>query len=185
MPKTIILDDETYNKLKNKAAEEDRSMSKMAKILFDRALGLAPGAEATSAPQQPDQQAAPQAAPQPSLSDMMWAAYFKSNGTVLDESTRLATADDAIDFYAKSSKPIHTADSDHALGVKELIDMSDEMKSLKAEREKWKKETEAVADADGDFRVPADKYAEVAGKINAIYEKADNFMSKYQGLTSQ
>lgn len=183
MPKTIILDDETYDKLKKKAADEDRSMSKMAKILFDRALGLAPGAGATSAPQQP----APQPAPQPSPYDAMWAAYFKSNGTVLDESTRLATADDAIDFYAKSSKPIHTADSEHALGVKELIDMSDEMKSLKAEREKWKKETEAVADADGDgdFRVPADKYAEVAGKINAIYEKADNFMSKYQGLTSQ
>lgn len=175
MPKTIILDDETYDKLKKKAADEDRSMSKMAKILFDRALGIA------SAPQQPS----PQPAPQPSLSDMMWAAYVESSGTVLDESTHLATADDAIDFYAKSSKPIHTADSEHALGVKELIDMSDEIKSLKAEREKWKKETEAVADADGDFRVPADKYVEVAGKINAIYEKADNFMSKYQGLTSQ
>lgn len=181
MPKTIILDDETYTKLKNKAAEEDRSMSKMAKILFDRALGLAPGAGATSAPQQP----APQPAPQPSPYDMMWAAYFESNGTVLDESTHFATADEAIDFFAKSSKPIHTAGSDHALGVKELIDMSDEMERLKAEREKWKKETEAAADADGDFRVSADKYAEAADKINAIYKKADNFMSKYQGLTAQ
>lgn len=181
MPKTIILDDETYNKLKKKASEEDRSMSKMAKILFDRALDMSPSAGATSAPPQP----VPQPAPHPSPYDAMWAAYFNSNGTVLDESTHLATADDAIDFYAKSSKPIHTADSDHALGVRELIDMSDEMESLKAEMEKWKKETEAVADADGDFRVPADKYAEVAGKINAIYEKADNFMSKYQGLTSQ
>lgn len=181
MPKTIILDDETYNKLKKKAAEEDRSMSKMAKILFDRALGLAPGAGAIPSSQQPT----PQPAPQPSPYDTMWSAYFKNNGTVLDESTRFATADEAIDFYAKSSKPIHTADSEHALGVKELIDMSDEMKDLKAEREKWKKEVEDVADADGDFRVPSDKYAEASDKINAIYEKADNFMSKYQGLTSQ
>lgn len=181
MSKTIILDDETYNKLKNKAAEEDRSMSKMAKILFDRALGMAPSAGATSAPQQPAQQPAQQ----PNPYDAMWAAYLKSNGTVLGESTHFATADEAIDFFAKSSKPIHTADSDHALGVRELIDMSDEMESLKAEREKWKKETEAVADTDGDFRVPADKYAEAADKINAIYKKADNFMSKYQGLTTQ
>lgn len=181
MPKTIILDDETYNKLKNKAAEEDRSMSKMAKILFDRALGMAPSAGDTSAPQQPAQQPAQQ----PSPYDAMWAAYFMSNGTVLDESTHFATADEAIDFFAKSSKPIHTAGSDEALGVKELIDMSDEMEILKAEREKWKKETEAVADTDGDFRVPSEKYAEAADKINAIYKKADNFMSKYQGLTTQ
>lgn len=181
MPKTIILDDETYNKLKKKAAEEDRSMSKMAKILFDRALDMSPSAGTTPAPQQP----APQPSPQPSLSDMMWAAYLKSNGTVLGESTHFATADEAIDFFAKSSKPIHTDGSDKALGVKELIDMSDEMESLKAEREKWKKETEAVADTDEDFRVPAGKYAEAADKINAIYKKADNFMSKYQGLTTQ
>lgn len=180
MPKTIILDDETYNKLKDKAAEEDRSMSKMAKILFDRALSLSQGAGATSAPQQP----APQPVQQPSPYDAMWAAYFRDNGTVLDESTHFATADEAIDFFAKSSKPIHTAGSEHAFGVKELIDMSDEMKNLKAEREKWKKETEAIADTDEDFRVPAEKYAEAADRINAIYEKADNFMSKYQGLTA-
>lgn len=181
MPKTIILDDETYDKLKKKAAEEDRSMSKMAKILFDRALSLSPGAGAAPALQQP----APQPVQQPSPYDTMWAAYFKSNGTILDESTHFATADEAIDFFAKSSKPIHTAGSDEALGVKELIDMSDEMEGLKEEREKWKKETEAVADTDGDFMVPADKYAEAADKINAIYKKADNFMSKYQGLTAQ
>lgn len=181
MPKTIILDDETYDKLKKKATEEDRSMSKMAKILFDRAMSLNHGAGAAPAPQQP----APQSAQQPSPYDAMWAAYFKNNGTVLDESTHFATADEAIDFFAKSSKPIHTAGSEHAFGVKELINMSDEMKELKAEGEKWAKETEAVADADGDFRVPADKHAEVAGKINAIYKKADNFMSKYQGLTAQ
>lgn len=181
MPKTIILDDETYNKLKNKAAEEDRSMSKMAKILFDRALSLNQGAGATPAPQQP----ALHAAQQPSPYDAMWATYFNSNGTVLDESTHFATANEAIDLFAKSSKPIHTAGSDKALGVKELIDMSDEMESLKAEMEKWKKETEAVADTDGDFMVPSEKYAEAADKINAIYKKADNFMSKYQGLTTK
>lgn len=182
MPKTIILDDETYNKLKKKAAEEDRSMSKMAKILFDRALGLNQDAGAAPAPQQAVPQ---QLSPQPSPSDMMWAAYAKNNGTTLGESMRFATADEAIDFYAKSSKPIHIAGNDHALGVKELIDMSNEMEELKAEREKWKKEVEDVADAGGDFRVPSDKYTTVAGKINVIYKKADNFMDNYQGLTSQ
>lgn len=178
--KSVRIDDETYARIIKHSQENSRSITATIKVLVEQGLNSRPASQ-VAAPQQP----APQPSPQPSLSDMMWAAYAQSNGTVLDESTHLATADDAIDFYAKSSKPIHTADSDHALGVRELIDMSDEMKSLKAEREKWKKETEAVADADGDFRVPADKYAEVTGKINAIYEKADNFMSKYQGLTSQ
>ena len=38
MPKTIMLDDNTYVKLKKKAKAEDRSISKMAKILISRAL---------------------------------------------------------------------------------------------------------------------------------------------------
>ena len=38
MPKTIMLDDNTYTKLKKKAKSEDRSISKMAKILISKAL---------------------------------------------------------------------------------------------------------------------------------------------------
>lgn len=38
MPKTIMLDDSTYAKLKKKAKAEDRSISKMAKILITAAL---------------------------------------------------------------------------------------------------------------------------------------------------
>ena len=39
MPKTIMLDDKTYAVLKKKAKSEDRSISKMAKILISKALG--------------------------------------------------------------------------------------------------------------------------------------------------
>lgn len=178
--KSVRIDDETYAKIVKHSSENSRSITATIKVLVEQGLTSSPASQA-SAPQQP----VPQPVQQPSPYDAMWAAYLKSNGTVLDESTHFATADEAIDFFAKSSKPIHTAGSDNALGVKELIDMSDEMEILKAERERWKKETEAVADTDGDFRVPSEKYAEVAGKINAIYKKADNFMSKYQGLTTQ
>ena len=38
MPKTIMLDDNTYAKLKKRAKAEDRSISKMAKILISKAL---------------------------------------------------------------------------------------------------------------------------------------------------
>ena len=38
MPKTIMLDDKTYAVLKKKAKAEDRSISKMAKILISKAL---------------------------------------------------------------------------------------------------------------------------------------------------
>lgn len=38
MPKTIMLDDNTYAKLKKKARAEDRSISKMAKILISKAI---------------------------------------------------------------------------------------------------------------------------------------------------
>lgn len=38
MPKTIMLDDNTYAKLKKKAKAEDRSISKMAKILISKAI---------------------------------------------------------------------------------------------------------------------------------------------------
>lgn len=178
--KSVRIDDETYAKIVKHSSENSRSITATIKVLVEQGLTSSPASQA-SAPQQP----APQPSPQPSLSDMMWAAYVQSNGTVFDESTHFATADEAIDFFAKSSKPIHTAGSNKALGVKELIDMSDEMKSLKAEMEKWKKETEAVADAGGDFRVPSKKYAEAADKVNDICDKADNFMSKYQGLTAQ
>lgn len=179
MPKTIILDDETYNKLKKKANEEDRSISKMAKILFGRAMATAP--VASPVPQQPN------------LNDMMLAAYAQANGTMFDESMRFATADEAIDFYAKSSKPIHTAGSSKALGVKELIDMSDEMKDLKAEVEKLDDEFKALGEDEiltmwtaggGDVRALNEKCVAAREKVTAIYEKADNFMRKYQGLTN-
>ena len=38
MSKTIMLDDNTYTKLKKRAKAEDRSISKMAKILISKAL---------------------------------------------------------------------------------------------------------------------------------------------------
>lgn len=38
MSKTIMLDDHTYTKLKKKAKAEDRSISKMAKILISKAI---------------------------------------------------------------------------------------------------------------------------------------------------
>lgn len=38
MPKTIMLDDKTYAVLKKKAKAEDRSISKMAKILISKAI---------------------------------------------------------------------------------------------------------------------------------------------------
>ena len=38
MPKTIMLDDNTYAKLKKRAKAEDRSISKMAKILISKAI---------------------------------------------------------------------------------------------------------------------------------------------------
>lgn len=38
MPKTIMLDDKTYAVLKKRAKAEDRSISKMAKILITEAL---------------------------------------------------------------------------------------------------------------------------------------------------
>ena len=47
MPKTIMLDDDTYAKLKKKAKSEDRSISKMAKILINKGLEKAP-TEATA-----------------------------------------------------------------------------------------------------------------------------------------
>lgn len=47
MPKTIMLDDNTYAKLKKKARAEDRSISKMAKILISKAID---GERATNTP---------------------------------------------------------------------------------------------------------------------------------------
>ena len=38
MSKTIMLDDSTYTKLKKRAKAEDRSISKMAKILISKAI---------------------------------------------------------------------------------------------------------------------------------------------------
>lgn len=38
MPKTIMIDDSTYAKLKKRAKAEDRSISKMAKILISKAI---------------------------------------------------------------------------------------------------------------------------------------------------
>lgn len=179
MSKTIILDDETYNKLKKKAADEDRSMSKMAKILFDRALSLSSSAGTTPAPQQP----APQPSPQPSLSDMMWASYVQSNGTVFDESTHFATADEAIDFFAKSSKPIHLANSDVSLRLRDLIEYSDEMIRLRKECDRLDREIDE--DDSSDWQKLAMELQEAKAKIGALVNKADNFMDNYQGLTAQ
>ena len=38
MPKTIIVDDETYDAIKKAAQEDERSISKMTKMLVRRAL---------------------------------------------------------------------------------------------------------------------------------------------------
>lgn len=50
MPKTIMLDDDTYAKLKRKARAEDRSISKMAKILISKAID---GEHVTTPPNTP------------------------------------------------------------------------------------------------------------------------------------
>lgn len=168
MPKTIILDDETYNKLKKKAREEDRSMSKMAKILFDRALAAAaaPTPIAQFAPQQYN-----------SMPEM----YVQGGGTVFNESTHFATVDDVIGFYAKSSKPIHLVDSDTALRLHDLIEYSDEMMHLRKEHERL----ESEIDEDGsDWQKLAMEQQEIKTKIRALVDKADNFMDNYQGLTA-
>lgn len=165
MPKTIILDDETYNKLKKKASEEDRSMSKMAKILFDRALTPTPIAQ--SALQQ---------------YNSIPAMYAQSGGTVFNESMHLATVDDAIDFYAKSSKPIHLAGSDKSLRLCDLIEYSDEMINLRKECDRLDKEIEE--DDSSDWQKSAMELQEIKAKIRALVDKADNFMDNYQGLTA-
>lgn len=167
MPKTIILDDETYNKLKKKANEEDRSISKMAKILFDRAIAPAP--VASLVPQQPN------------LNDMMLAAYAQANGTTFDESTRFATVDDAIDFYAKSIKPIHLAGSDVSLRLRDLIEYSDEMRNLRKEHDRLDGE---INEDGSDWQKLAMEQQEIKAKIRALVDKADNFMDNYQGLTN-
>lgn len=161
MPKTIMLDDETYNKLKNKAIAEDRSMSKMAKILISQAL-------------KPVQQI--------NSIDNLLEAITPARGTVFDETTGFATVDEAIDFFATSNKPIHLEGSDTVLGLRDLIEYSDEMKSLRREHDQIDSEIEK----DGsDWQKLAMDQQEIKVKIRALVEKADNFMDNYQGLTGQ
>lgn len=160
MPKTIMLDDETYNKLKNKAIAEDRSMSKMAKILISQAL-------------KPVQQI--------NSIDSLLGAITPAKGTVFDETTGFATVDEAIDFFATSDKPIHLAGSDSVLGVRDLIEYSDEMTSLRKEYARLEDE---INEDGSDWQKLAMEQQEVKAKIRALADKADNFMDNYQGLTS-
>lgn len=161
MPKTIMLDDETYNKLKNKAIAEDRSMSKMAKILISQAL-------------KPVQQI--------NSVDRLLEAITPAKGTVFDETTGFATADEAIDFFATSNKPIHLAGSDSVLGVRDLIEYSDEMTSLRREYARLEDE---INEDGSDWQKLAMEQQEVKAKIRALVDKADNFIDNYQGLTGQ
>lgn len=176
--KSVRIDDETYAKIVRHSSENSRSITATIKVLVEQGLAPSPASQAP-APQQP----APQPSPQPSLSDMMRAAYVQSNGTVLDESTHFATVDDVIDFYAKSSKPIHLANSDMSLRLRDLIEYSDEMIDLRKEHDRLGKEIEE--DDSSDWQKLAMEQQEIKAKIGALVNKADNFMDNYQGLTTQ
>lgn len=165
--KSVRIDDETYARIIKHSQENSRSIMATIKILVDKALTPQP---------------VPQVPQQPSLYDMMWTAYSQANGTTFDESTHFATVDDVIDFYAKSSKPIHPADSNTALRLRDLIEYSDEMVDLRKECDRLGKELEDDAP---NWRELAMEQQEIKVKITALVEKADNFIDNYQGLTAQ
>lgn len=167
--KSVRIDDETYAKIIKHSQENSRSITATIKVLVNQALTAAPTPIAQSALQQPNS------------NDMMWAAYVQANGTTFDESAHFATVDDAIDFYAKSSKPIHLAGSDTTLRLRDLIEYSDEMIKLRKECDRLEDEI----DKDGsDWQKLAMELQEIKAKIRALVDKADNFMDNYQGLTA-
>lgn len=164
--KSVRIDDETYARIIKHSQENSRSIMATIKILVDKALTPQP---------------VPQVPQQPNLYDMMLAVNTQARGTTFDESTHFATVDDAIDFYAKSSKPIHLADSNTALRLRDLIEYSDEMIDLRKECDRLGKE---LADDAPNWRELAMEQQEIKVKITALVDKADNFIDNYQGLTA-
>lgn len=166
--KSVRIDDETYAKIIKHSQENSRSITATIKVLVGQALDPTPAA--LPVPQQPNQ------------FDTTLAAYIQASGTIFNESTHFATVDDAIDFYAKSSKPIHLAGSDKSLRLCDLIEYSDEMMSLRKEHDRLDKEVEE--DDSSDWQKLAIEQQEIKAKIRALVDKADNFMDNYQGLTA-
>lgn len=168
--KSVRIDDETYARIIKHSQENSRSITATIKVLVDQALTAAPAPVTLPVPQQSNS------------NDMMWAAYVQANGTTFNESMHFATVEDVIDFYEKSSKPIHLANSDMSLRLRDLIEYSDEMKSLRREHDRLEDE---INEDGSDWQKLAMEQQEVKAKIRALADKADNFMDNYQGLTAQ
>lgn len=159
--KSVRIDDITYEKIVRHAKENSRTITATIGVLISQAL-------------KPVEQI--------NSIDSLVCGVTPTKGTAFDETTSFATVDDAINFYEKSSKPIHLAGSDSALRLSDLIEYSDEMRSLRGEYARL----ESEIDEDGsDWQKLAMKQQEIKAKIRALVEKADNFMGNYQGLTGQ
>jgi hypothetical protein len=159
--KSVRIDDITYEKIVHHAKENSRTITATIGILVSQAL-------------KPAQQI--------NSIDSLLEAVTPAKGTVFDETTGFATVDDAINFFATSNKPIHLEGSDHVLGLRDLIEYSDEMISLRREHDRIDSEIEK----DGsDWQKLAMEQQEIKTKIRALVDKADNFIDNYQGLTGQ
>lgn len=159
--KSVRIDDMTYEKIVRHAKENSRTITATIGVLISQAL-------------KPVQQI--------NSIDSLLGAIAPAKGTVFDETTGFATVDEAINFFATSNKPIHLEGSDHVLGLRDLIEYSDEMKSLRREHDRLDSEIEK----DGsDWQKLAMEQQEIKVKIRTLVEKADNFIDNYQGLTGQ
>lgn len=159
--KSVRIDDITYEKIVRHAKENSRTITATIGILISQAL-------------KPVQQI--------NSIDSLLGAITPAKGTVFDETTGFATVDDAIDFFATSNKPIHLEGSDHVLGLRDLIEYSDEMTSLRREYARLEDE---INEDGSDWQKLAMEQQEVKAKIRALVDKADNFIDNYQGLTGQ
>ena len=168
--KSVRIDDETYARIIKHSQENSRSITATIKVLVDQALTAAPAPVTLPVPQQHNS------------NDMMWAAYVQANGTTFNESMHFATVEDVIDFYEKSSKPIHLANSDMSLRLRDLIEYSDEMIRLRKECDRLDREIDE--DDSSDWQKLAMEQQEIKAKIRALVDKADNFIDNYQGLTA-
>ena len=159
--KSVRIDDTTYEKIVRHAKENSRTITATIGVLVSQAL-------------KPVQQI--------NSIDSLLGAITPARGTAFDEATRFATVDEAIDFFATSNKPIHLAGSDTVLGVRDLIEYSDEMTSLRKEYARLEDE---INEDGSDWQKLAMEQQEIKAKIRALADKADNFMDNYQGLTGQ
>lgn len=157
--KSVRIDDMTYEKIIHHAKENSRTITATISVLVSQAL-------------KPAQQI--------NSSDNLLGAIASAKGTVFDETTSFATVDETIDFFAASSKPIHLAGNDAALGLRDLIEYSDEMISLRKEYARLEGE---IDKGGSDWQELAMEQQETKTKIRALVEKVDNFMNNNQGLT--